>query len=165
MHEHKQVSRSSLVIADHAIDQWVGAARGGDTMRLARLAYGAVVRRLSCRLDSCCGRAPRARSSGSLSFHVPEAGAALATLGVLLIAAGHPRPDRARRRTTHECLPSAAPRCSTRIYRWVRDPIYIGFVLVCAGCVDRCRSPAGLWIVTPVTALACAAPRVWLRAA
>ena len=45
----------------------------------------------------------------------------------------------------------------TRIYRWVRDPIYIGFVLACAGVSIAAGSPAGLWIVTPVTALACAA--------
>ena len=45
----------------------------------------------------------------------------------------------------------------TRIYRWVRDPIYIGFVLACAGVSIASGSPAGLWIVTPVTALASAA--------
>ena len=59
-------------------------------------------------------------------------------------------------RTTHECLPPPHL-VRTRIYRWVRDPIYIGFVLACAGVSIAAGSPAGLWIVTPVTALACAA--------
>ena len=54
-------------------------------------------------------------------------------------------------------MPSSAHLVRTRIYRWVRDPIYIGFVLACAGVSIAAGSPAGLWIVTPVTALACAA--------
>ena len=124
-------------------------------MRLARLAYGAVFvvllpvgLLLWARATSPLVRLP--------AIHVPEAGAALATLGVLLIAAGiqdlivlggglpmnaFPPPHLVR----------------TRIYRWVRDPIYIGFVLACAGVSIASGSPAGLWIVTPVTALACAA--------
>ena len=124
-------------------------------MRLARLAYGAVFvvflpvgLLLWARATSPLVRLP--------VIYVPEAGAALATLGVLLIAAGirdlivlggglpmnaFPPPHLVR----------------TRIYRWVRDPIYIGFVLVCAGVSIAAGSPAGLWIVTPVTALACAA--------
>ena len=124
-------------------------------MRLARVAYGAVFvvflpvgLLLWARATSPLVRLP--------VIHVPEAGAALTTLGVLLIAAGirdlivlggglpmnaFPPPHIVR----------------TRIYRWVRDPIYIGFVLVCAGVSIAAGSPAGLWIVTPVTALACAA--------
>lgn len=42
-------------------------------------------------------------------------------------------------------------------YRIVRDPIYAGAVAVVAGFAIWARSPAGLWIVTPVFALATAA--------
>ncbi|HEU4695173.1 MAG TPA: prolipoprotein diacylglyceryl transferase family protein, partial [Vicinamibacterales bacterium] len=124
-------------------------------MRLARLAYGAlfVVFLPAGLLLWARAMSPLVRLP---AIHVPEAGAALATLGVLLIAAGirdlivlggglpmnaFPPPHFVR----------------TGIYRWVRDPIYIGFVLACAGVSIASGSPAGLWIVTPVTALACAA--------
>ncbi len=43
------------------------------------------------------------------------------------------------------------------IYRWIRNPIYIGFGLVCAGVAIATGSAAGLWIVTPTVALAAAA--------
>lgn len=43
------------------------------------------------------------------------------------------------------------------VYRWVGHPIYIGFGLIVAGVVLASRSPAGLWLVTPVTWLAMAA--------
>lgn len=124
-------------------------------MRLARLAYGAVFvgflpvgLLLWARATSPLVRLP--------IIHVPKTGAVLATLGVLLIAAGirdlivlggglpmnaFPPPHLVR----------------ARIYRWVRDPIYIGFVVACAGVSIASGSSAGLWIVTPVTALACAA--------
>jgi protein-S-isoprenylcysteine O-methyltransferase Ste14 len=43
------------------------------------------------------------------------------------------------------------------IFMWIRNPIYIGFGLVCAGASLAVGSPAGLWLVTPVVCLACAA--------
>jgi protein-S-isoprenylcysteine O-methyltransferase Ste14/membrane-associated phospholipid phosphatase len=42
-------------------------------------------------------------------------------------------------------------------YRLLRHPIYTGFVLLCAGVAILVRSAAGLWLVTPVMALLCAA--------
>lgn len=42
-------------------------------------------------------------------------------------------------------------------YRWLRDPIYVGAVLLTAGIAILADVPAGLWIVTPVFALATAA--------
>ena len=154
LHEHKQVSRSSLDRGPRNRSR-VGAARGGDTMRLARLAHGAVFV-----VFLPVGLLPWARATSPLVrlpvIHVPEAGAALDDARCSAHRRRHPRPDRARPRTTHECLPPPHL-VRTRIYRWVRDPIYIGFVLACAGVSIAAGSPAGLWIVTPVTALACAA--------
>ena len=43
------------------------------------------------------------------------------------------------------------------IYRIVAHPIYVGWVLACAGVSWTAGSAPGLWIVTPVVALACAA--------
>lgn len=43
------------------------------------------------------------------------------------------------------------------IYRYVADPHYVGAVLACAGVSLATGSGAGLWVVTPVLALACTA--------
>jgi prolipoprotein diacylglyceryltransferase/protein-S-isoprenylcysteine O-methyltransferase Ste14 len=48
-------------------------------------------------------------------------------------------------------------RVSRGAYRIVGHPIYAGAVLFSAGMAIVLRSPAGLWIVTPVLALACIA--------
>ena len=40
---------------------------------------------------------------------------------------------------------------------WIRNPTYIGFCMACAGASLAAGSPAGLWLVTPVVCLACAA--------
>lgn len=42
-------------------------------------------------------------------------------------------------------------------YALVAHPIYLGFVLACAGVAVGTGSAAGLWLVTPVVALGCAA--------
>lgn len=46
------------------------------------------------------------------------------------------------------------------VYRVVRDPIYVGFCLVVAGVSIWTASAAGLWLIAPMTAAACAA-LVW----
>jgi prolipoprotein diacylglyceryltransferase len=46
---------------------------------------------------------------------------------------------------------------STGVYRWVGDPIYIGFSFAVAGVAVAKGSNAGLWVVTPVVCLAAAA--------
>jgi len=46
---------------------------------------------------------------------------------------------------------------SSGTYRLVRDPIYLGAAMLSAGVAILTRSPAGLWIVTPVLILAMAA--------
>jgi protein-S-isoprenylcysteine O-methyltransferase Ste14 len=43
------------------------------------------------------------------------------------------------------------------IYRWIRNPMYLGFGLVIAGVSIAVGSAAGLWLVTPVTCLGAAA--------
>lgn len=53
------------------------------------------------------------------------------------------------------------PRLATRgPYRWMRDPIYAGFVFAFAGTALMVGSAAGLWITTPLVVLCCAA-LVW----
>ncbi len=42
-------------------------------------------------------------------------------------------------------------------YALVAHPIYLGFVVACAGCAVGAGSAAGLWLVTPAAALGCAA--------
>lgn len=43
------------------------------------------------------------------------------------------------------------------IYRFVSHPIYIGFVLICGGVSVAAGSASGLWLATPVVAMASAA--------
>jgi protein-S-isoprenylcysteine O-methyltransferase Ste14 len=43
------------------------------------------------------------------------------------------------------------------IYRYLAHPIYVGFVLLCVGVAVAAQSASGLWLVSPVVALACAA--------
>lgn len=85
--------------------------------------------------------------------HAPEGGALVAAGGVALLALGIL--DLIRR---GQGLPMNAfpPRLFVRtgIYRWLRNPIYIGFGLLVAGVALARGSAAGLWLVTPVTALA-----------
>jgi len=42
-------------------------------------------------------------------------------------------------------------------FRWIPHPIYTGFVALCLGVSAIAGSAAGLWLVTPTMALACAA--------
>ena len=45
------------------------------------------------------------------------------------------------------------------VYRWIRNPMYIGATLVSAGISIAVGHSAGLWLVTPTLALGCAALR------
>lgn len=42
----------------------------------------------------------------------------------------------------------------TGVYRWVANPMYLGFSLLCAGVSIAVGSRAGLWLVTPAVGLA-----------
>lgn len=82
----------------------------------------------------------------------PLPGAVVAVLGGALLAAGIA--DLIRR---GQGLPMNAfpPRLFVRtgLYRWISNPIYVGFGLLAAGVALATGSPAGLWVVTPVTVL------------
>ena len=86
----------------------------------------------------------------------PSVGGAIAAAGLALLAAGM-----AGLAVHGGGLPMNAfppPRYVRRgVYRAVRDPIYLGFGLAVLGVSLATRSPAGLWLVTPVTWLAMAA--------
>jgi len=86
----------------------------------------------------------------------PVAGVALAMSGALLLSSGmvalirhgHGLPMNAfpPERLVHE-----------GVYRWIRNPIYIGFGLVVLGVSLAARSASALWLVTPATWLTMAA--------
>jgi len=83
-------------------------------------------------------------------------GVVLAGFGLLLIAAG--ARDLIVRGGGLPMNAFPPPRfVRTGIYRWIRNPMYIGFGLVCAGASIAFGSASGLWLVTPVTCLAAAA--------
>ena len=46
---------------------------------------------------------------------------------------------------------------SRGIYRYLAHPIYVGFVLLCVGVAVAAQSASGLWLVSPMVALACTA--------
>src|ERR1039458_10282400 len=43
------------------------------------------------------------------------------------------------------------------IYRLLPHPLYVGFVMLCAGVSIAVRSASGFWLVSPIAALGCAA--------
>ncbi|MHC4769616.1 MAG: methyltransferase family protein, partial [Planctomycetota bacterium] len=43
------------------------------------------------------------------------------------------------------------------IYRYLAHPIYVGLALLCVGVAVTAQSASGLWLVSPVVALACTA--------
>lgn len=98
-------------------------------------------------------------ASGIVPLHAVRAvgaGVALAVFGVVLIAEG------ARALIGHGGgLPMNAfppPRVvRAGVYAWIRNPMYIGFGLTCAGVSLAAGSAAGLWLVTPIACLAAAA--------
>jgi protein-S-isoprenylcysteine O-methyltransferase Ste14 len=83
------------------------------------------------------------------------AGVAVVIAGLLLMAAG------TRGLIVHGGLSMNAlppPRLARQgVYRWIRNPIYIGFGLACVGIAIATGSASGLWLVTPVAALAAGA--------
>jgi protein-S-isoprenylcysteine O-methyltransferase Ste14 len=90
------------------------------------------------------------------AVHAPAAGWSLAVIGGLLVAAGaYQLTVHGRGLPMNPFPPSLLVR--TGIYRWLRNPMYIGFVLVCTGVAIATGSAAGLWLVTPTVALGAAA--------
>lgn len=85
--------------------------------------------------------------------HAPRAGVLVAVAGLALLALGIVDLIRRGRGLPMNAFP---PTVFVRsgIYRWLRNPIYVGFGLLMAGVSLATGSAAGLWVVTPVTALA-----------
>ena len=86
----------------------------------------------------------------------PALGAAVAGVGVVLLCSG----IIGLMRHGHGLPMNAYPPrrfVSEGVFRWVRNPIYIGFGLVVLGVSLAVRSASGLWLVTPVTWLSMAA--------
>ena len=90
------------------------------------------------------------------AVHSVTAGVSLVALGLLLIAAGgRELVVRGHGLPMNAFPPSRLVR--TGVYRWIRNPMYIGFGLACAGASVALGSASGLWLVTPVACLAAAA--------
>jgi protein-S-isoprenylcysteine O-methyltransferase Ste14 len=88
--------------------------------------------------------------------HWPAPGLALAAIGALLIGLAWQALWVHGRGLPMNAFPP--PLYVTRgIYGWLGHPIYVGFVLICAGVSLAAGSAAGLWMVTPLTALGAAA--------
>lgn len=84
------------------------------------------------------------------------AGLALVLSGLCLVAAGgRELIVRGHGLPMNAFPPSRLVR--TGVYAWVRNPMYIGFGLACAGVSIAAGSPSGLWLVTPVACLAATA--------
>lgn len=83
----------------------------------------------------------------------PASGAVVTIVGLLLIVSGMWGLIRHGRGLPMNAFPP--PRFAREgIFRWLRNPIYLGFGLVTLGVSLATRSASGLWLVTPVTWLA-----------
>jgi protein-S-isoprenylcysteine O-methyltransferase Ste14 len=88
--------------------------------------------------------------------HAESAGGLLAAAGMLIWAAGVVAIVRHGGGLPINAFPP--PRLVTSgIYALVAHPIYLGWVLACAGVALAAGSPSGLFVVTPTVALGCAA--------
>lgn len=85
--------------------------------------------------------------------HLPAAGVVAGVAGLVLMATGI-----FQLVTRGAGLPMNAfppPRLvRSGVFRWIDNPIYLGFGLLVAGCGLATGSAAGLWLVTPVVAMA-----------
>lgn len=88
--------------------------------------------------------------------HAPIPGAVVAAAGLALIISGWYALIVHGRGLPMNAFP---PRRLVRegVYRWIRNPIYIGFGIMCAGTSIAAGSASGLWLVTPTACLAAAA--------
>jgi protein-S-isoprenylcysteine O-methyltransferase Ste14 len=88
--------------------------------------------------------------------HQPGAGLAVAAAGIALVTAGVYALIVHGRGLPMNAFPP--PRFAREgVFGWIRHPIYTGFTLACAGVAVATGSASGLWLVTPVVALAAAA--------
>jgi hypothetical protein len=87
---------------------------------------------------------------------VPEAGGAVAALGLALVATGMYALVRHGRGLPMNAFPPPVY-VSRSVYRWVSHPIYLGFAMAVLGVSWQAGSPSGTWLVSPVVMLAVAA--------
>ena len=129
--------------------------RATDARRIGRVLYGlAFTVALPVTLVLWAGALDR-------QFDLPAyqsftVGAILTTLGFLIWIAGVIQIVRRGDGLPMNAFPPAKF-VTSGIYTLVSHPIYFGWVVGCAGVSCLTGSAAGLWIVTPVVALACAA--------
>ncbi len=123
--------------------------------RLLKVAYGALfVGVLPALLVLWADRLDR-----WVRLPVPDAawaGAGLVAAGVAIMTAGTMALWRYGGGLPMSAFPPARL-VSRGVYRYVADPHYVGAVAVAIGASLMFTSPSGLWIVTPVLALACVA--------
>ena len=90
------------------------------------------------------------------ALRTPAVGWSLAVFGLLLGSAGGYQLIVRGRGLPMNPFP---PRLFVRsgIYRWLRNPMYLGFVSICAGVALATGSASGFWLITPTVALGAAA--------
>lgn len=93
------------------------------------------------------------------ALHSPLLGAALVCIGLILILCSF---DALRRHGKGLPMNAFPPPLYVHQgpYRLTRHPIYAGFAVVCLGVAVAVGSSAGIWIVTPIVMMGCAA-LVW----
>jgi prolipoprotein diacylglyceryltransferase/protein-S-isoprenylcysteine O-methyltransferase Ste14 len=84
------------------------------------------------------------------------AGVSLAAAGLILMALGARELIVQGRGLPMNAFPPARL-VQSGVFRWIRNPMYIGFGLACAGLSIATGSTSGLWVVTPAASLAAAA--------
>ncbi len=89
-------------------------------------------------------------------IHAPISGAAVAAAGLALMVSGWYALIVHGRGLPMNAFP---PQRLVRegVYRWIRNPIYIGFGVMCGGVSIAAGSASGLWLVTPTACLGAAA--------
>ena len=90
------------------------------------------------------------------ALHWPAVGSVLAAAGIALILAGWVALWFRGGGLPMNALPPQRF-VASGVYGLVAHPIYVGFSLACLGCAIASGSRSGLWLVSPLTALACAA--------
>jgi protein-S-isoprenylcysteine O-methyltransferase Ste14 len=87
------------------------------------------------------------------AVHSPLAGVAVGVAGLALMATGMIQLVTRGAGLPMNAFPPARL-VTSGVFRWIDNPIYVGFGLVLTGCAIATGSAAGLWLVTPTVVLA-----------
>ncbi len=122
---------------------------------LTRVAYGAL---FALALPTLLVLWARATESAVRlpALHSAVAGAALIVAGAALMVSGWVALWKRGGGLPMNAFPPPK-HVSTSVYALLAHPIYVGFCLACCGWAVAWGSASGLWLVTPITALSCAA--------